>query len=97
MRGFNEAKLLALGLLATRPATAREIADYLDISAAGASSYLRKLHLQGLLGRRGAGGLSQEHTYYINTKGIDRLGWLERERTYTEPAHLMSTDYRGVL
>lgn len=82
MRGYNQTKLLVLGLFSAGPATAQDVADYLDITAAGGSSYLRKLHLQGLLGRRGAGGLSQEHTYYINTKGIDRLRWLERENLY---------------
>ena len=54
----------------------------MGISTAGASSYLRKLHLQGLLGRRGAVGLSQEHTYYLKTKGIDRLGWLESSNLF---------------
>lgn len=82
MRGYNQTKLLVLGLLSAGPATAQEVADYVGISTAGASSYLRKLHLQGLLGRRGAVGLSQEHTYYLKTKGIDRLGWLESSNLF---------------
>ena len=79
MRGYNQTKLLVLGLLATGPATAREVASYLGISAAGASSYLRKLHFQGLLGRMRVGGpLSQERIYYLTAKGANRLDWLER-------------------
>ena len=75
MRGYNETKLLVLDLISMGSATAWEVADYLDITHAGAASYLLKLHLQGLLGRGKESG-SQERLYYLSNKGMDRLDWL---------------------
>ena len=79
--GYNETKLLVLDLISMGSATAREVADYLDITHAGAASYLLKLHLQGLLGRGKESG-SQERLYHLTDKGMDRLDWLRNLEGY---------------
>jgi len=53
MAGYNETKFAVLSFFEGQDeATAREVAEYLDITPFGASSYLLKLHRNGLLGRR---------------------------------------------
>ena len=76
MRGFNETKMLLLHLLGSGPATSAEVADHLNITHAGAASYMKKLHDQGLLRRQKLRPGSQERVYYLSAKGADRLDWL---------------------
>lgn len=77
MRGYNETKILVLDLLATGPATSIDVAGSLGITHAGAASYMKKLHDQGLLGRQKLRPGSQERVYYLSAKGTDRLDWLD--------------------
>ena len=77
MRGYNETKYLVLDLIALEPGTTSEVADYLDITHAGAASYMKKLHDQGLLGRQKLRPGSQERVYSLSAKGTDRLDWLD--------------------
>lgn len=77
--GYNETKRHVLEyLLQNGSATSYEISRYLRLTRAGAASYIRKLYLQGLLGRMRARGSSHERTYYLSDKGANRLDWLER-------------------
>ena len=81
MAGYNETKFAVLSFLDGQgEATAREVADYLDITPFGASSYLLKLHRSGLLGRRRlrkGNRVSRERIYHVTEKGYEKLGWLE--------------------
>ena len=82
---FNETKAYLLKfLLENGSATSAEIAEYLSVTRAGASSYLKKLHRQGLLGRGKLGeeSGSQERVYYLTNKGFDRLEWLHHPDGY---------------
>ncbi len=84
MRAFNEAKVLALRFIGeVGEATANQVADYLDFTPAGASSYLRKLNRQGLINRRkltvGTRRL-RERVYWLSEKGSRKLAWLEAEK-----------------
>ena len=87
MRAYNETKTLALRFIGEAgEATANQVADYLDFTPAGASSYLRKLNRQGLINRRkltvGRRRL-RERVYWLSEKGSKRLAWLEtREEVF---------------
>lgn len=74
--------MLLLHLLESGPATSSEMADSLGITHAGAASYMKKLHDQGLLGRQKLGPGSQERLYYLTNKGSDRLEWLHHPDGY---------------
>ena len=80
MAGYNETKFAVLSLLEGQgEATAQEVADYLGITPFGASSYLLKLHRNGLLGRRRlreGNRLSRERVYHVTEKGFEKLEWL---------------------
>ena len=81
MGGYNETKFAVLSFLEGQgEATALEVAEYLDITPFGASSYLLKLHRNGLLGRRRlrtGKRVSRERVYYITEEGLEKLQWLE--------------------
>ena len=89
MRGYNETKILALRFICEAgEATANQVADYLDFTPAGASSYLRKLNRQGLINRRKlqvGRRLLRERVYWMSEKGSQRLAWLEAREEVLYP------------
>ena len=89
MRAFNETKVLALRFIGeVGDATANQVADYLDFTPAGASSYLRKLNRQGLINRRKlrvGRRLSRERMYWLSEKGSRKLAWLETREEVLYP------------
>ena len=87
MRAYNETKLLALRFIdEVGEATTTQVAQFLDFTPAGASSYLLKLHRQGLLNRRKlrvGRRLSRERGYRLSDTGFRKLAWLEtREEVF---------------
>ena len=81
MAGYNETKFAVLSFLEGQgEATALEVAEYLDITPFGASSYLLKLHRNSLCGRRRlrkGNRVSRERVYHVTEKGFEKLQWLE--------------------
>ena len=89
MRAYNETKLLTLSFIdEIGEVTAVEMAEYLDVTPAGASSYLRKLNRQGLIYRRKlrvGRRLSRERVYWLSEKGSRKMAWLETREEVLYP------------
>ena len=87
MRAYNETKLLALRFIdQVGEATASQVAQFLGFTPAASSSYLLKLHKQGLINRRKlriGRRLSRKRVYRLSEKASRKLAWLEtREEVF---------------
>ncbi len=89
MRAYNETKLLALRFIdQVGEATTTQVAQFLGFTPAASSSYLLKLHRQGLLNRRKlrvGRRLSRERGYRLSDKGFRKLAWLETGKEVLYP------------
>lgn len=99
MAGYNETKFAVLSFFEGQDeATAREVAEYLGITPFGASSYLLKLHRNGLLGRRRlrkGNRVSRERVYYITWKGFKKLEWLRATEEATQTNLVYEDEVQG--
>lgn len=77
--GYNERKLVILGLLEAGFETSDEIADACGISQSGAASLLLRYWRQGLL-HRYTGPRDNVKVYSVREKGEERLEWLRAQR-----------------
>lgn len=89
MRAYNQTKTMTLRFIGeVGEATANQVADYLDFTPAGASSYLRKLNRQGLINRRKlrvGKRVLRERVYCLSEKGSRKLAWLEAREEVINP------------